>query len=53
MTLVPLQPAATLSLYTSEVLSKLKRAERCSPLQDRYIAETRAQLALTQHLNTL
>ena len=48
----PLTPQLP-QLYPSEVLSKLKRAERKLVLQDRYIAETQAQLELTKHLHTL
>lgn len=47
----PLQPK--LQVYPSELRKQLRTAERKLVLQDRYIAETGAQLALTQHLNTI
>jgi hypothetical protein len=51
-TMEPLTPQLP-QLYPSEVLSKLKRAERKLELQDLYIAQTGALLALTIHKQTL
>ncbi len=42
-----------LQLYPSELRRRLQIAERRLALQDRYIAQTQAQLELMRHLNTL
>ncbi len=52
MTLEPLQ-AATLPLYPTELRRRLETAERKLQLQDQYIVQSRAILALTEHLATL
>jgi len=53
MTLEPLQPAATLPFYRTELRRRLATAEERLRLQDQYIVQSRAILALTEHLATL
>jgi hypothetical protein len=53
MTLEPLQPAATLPLFPSEARRRLTIAEQKLALQDHFIVQTRAQLELVKHLQTI